>query len=157
MLFAVGVASLALILTIYLSLLWQQRAMTTEQNRGVVNQNAEETSIYREEVRKSNAALEAFTEVENMVGVSPVLGKVLAARPSGVRVYTFSYQLADEKTGGGMIRVTGVSADRRQLLAFVERLRAEAAFAEVESPLANIIQEANNEFQLTIKLAPKKT
>lgn len=51
--------------------------------------------------------------------------------------------------------VEGRSATRKVLLEFIERLKKETAFIEIDSPISNLIREYDNDFKMTIKINPQ--
>jgi hypothetical protein len=51
-----------------------------------------------------------------------------------------------------LLIIEGQSATRKSLLDFIERLKNEVAFVEIDSPISNLIREYNNDFKITIKI-----
>jgi hypothetical protein len=67
---------------------------------------------------------------------------LLAAQQPGIIVSEFTI---DETAN---VTITGNAATRNDLLAFEQRLRDSSRFRDLASPLANIIQEVNINFNL---------
>lgn len=86
------------------------------------------------------------TVLDQPPGPTFFIGRVLAERPEGVRLTGLSFR------DDGTIALLGVADERRQLLNFLDRLKAEPVFLAVESPVANLIHERDAPFTLTLFL-----
>lgn len=89
----------------------------------------------RQTVASSSSALDMFN--------------LLTAEQSGILVSEFTI---DEKAN---ITIIGNAASRNDLLALEQRLRDSSRFQDIASPLANIVQETNINFNLKGTLKPQ--
>lgn len=84
--------------------------------------------------------------------VGPVVERILAARGTGVMLANFYYE-DHGSTDPVLARLAGQAATRRDLLGFIDRLKADPMFAEVESPVGNLIKDRAVDFTLTLTIA----
>ncbi len=54
-----------------------------------------------------------------------------------------------------LLMVEGRAKARKDLLDFIERLKSEVAFVEIDSPISNLAREYDNDFKITIKINPE--
>lgn len=76
---------------------------------------------------------------------------ILAARPEGARLKSVFFTVGTSEAGA-TIQLSGQSRTRRDLLEFLDRLRANQAFASVESPVSNLIKETEVPFNIALSL-----
>ncbi len=81
---------------------------------------------------------------------SQVLEQVTAAAPQGTEIDSISV----DKDGN--ITVTGTAAVRDDVLSMLSQLRGSSLFANVQSPLSNILQQKNVSFEFDMKYVPPK-
>lgn len=94
------------------------------------------------------AAKLSFLEKESDgVKLSFLLGEILKRKSENVKINGFSY---DKISGGGRILISGMAGSRQGLLSFVDALRSEPKFKDVQSPVSNLLKEKSLDFSLTI-------
>ncbi|MBI1961612.1 MAG: hypothetical protein HYS45_02830 [Parcubacteria group bacterium] len=122
-----------------------------------VNQLKNDTSLVnpvrstlQREIRDVNQKLEDTAAVqERFVKLTGLLADASAVLPPGV---TIDFLNVDATSG--TFRITGVAADRSNLLAAQEALELLAAVATLESPLSNFIEKENIIFRFSGTLVP---
>ncbi|MBX4215703.1 hypothetical protein KW797_02025, partial [Candidatus Parcubacteria bacterium] len=85
--------------------------------------------------------------------VAPLIASVVERRGSRVTLRSFDYE---RRTGGAKLDIRGVAETRESLTSFVDRLKLEPRFAEVYSPVSNLVKDKNIEFTIQIAVAPAK-
>lgn len=103
---------------------------------------------YNEKIRKINDQLKTVTQIQSEFIYSSALVKELTDR-IGNGIY-LSYIKAD--IGGQVLRIIGRADKRENFLALKQNLSTSPVFTEVSSPLQNILQKENIDFEMTIKL-----
>lgn len=76
----------------------------------------------------------------------------LASRPTGVALESWRWQAATDGASE-ILELGGRAATRAALLQFVESLKREALFAQVDSPVSNLIRSRDINFSLKLTLA----
>ena len=109
----------------------------------------DELAKARQTVEQANAATEVL--LANPASESPIIvyRRLIDARGPGIRLTQIGFSSA----GRGRVEITGQSATRAALLAYLDKLRTEPHFQSVDSPIKNIIRERDVAFTLTIVLA----
>lgn len=84
--------------------------------------------------------------------ISVIVEKIINNKDSGIKLNSFSYvKKIDEKTKDTGI-INGHSDSRASLISFVDLLKKDASFSNVNSPLANLLKTNDTEFSITIEL-----
>jgi|GEM_PF-1247891 Tfp pilus assembly protein PilN len=78
--------------------------------------------------------------------------KILAAKPTGVKIDHLFFAKGVEVNGESIIELAGLAGNRRALLIFLEQLRGDRTFSAVDSPVSNLIKESNVDFNLKLHL-----
>ncbi len=82
---------------------------------------------------------------------------ILSVLPKGIALNSFAFDGEINDKTDRSVRLTGIADTREIFLSFVEALRKISSFAEVESPVSNLLKEKVVGFSLNIKLAqPQK-
>jgi len=103
-----------------------------------------ELTVFLDRTRSLAAAPEALRPTEAFLKVGAL---------AGGQIKIYSFQLASDSELGGKLSIAGRAASRQELVAFIERLRGEAMFSFVESPIANLVQDRDADFSLILTLA----
>lgn len=82
--------------------------------------------------------------------LSVLWSDLAAARPAGVTISDWRYRLTAE---GKVLELAGRTTERQALLDFIDRLKSDARFAAVESPLSNLVRSGQSQFSLSLLLA----
>ena len=106
--------------------------------------------IADELVQTSNQA-RLIVETARLEPLSGYFAAITSAADAGITVLSTRLSRAD----GGLspLTVTGVAQDRQSLAAFRDRLLADEHIATVDLPIANLAQDKNITFTLTIVLS----
>lgn len=108
-----------------------------------IDEVARETGILNDRIR-------AFNErTSQKLGMATLIRDVLERAPAGVSVSFLSYK-ADTRE----MRMNGTAATRTLFLGFADALRAMPEVLDISSPVANLIQEQDVNFTLTLRLDP---
>lgn len=75
---------------------------------------------------------------------------ILSALPHGVAIDSFSFGGEVNEGTSRSVALTGTADTREGFLSFVEALRKIPSFAEVESPMSNLLKEKGVKFSLRI-------
>jgi len=76
------------------------------------------------------------------------LEKISEIAPAGINLTNLSYQTAQNK-----VVLNGQAKTREQFLNFKENLEKSQVFLEVESPLSNLINKENIDFNFNFKIS----
>lgn len=116
-------------------------------------------------VRETDPNVRHLIEIEEKIGQSnqlakrigqkqkdlilwlPLLEEMSQITPNGVYLTAFSYQTAQNQ-----ISLTGWADQRENLLLFQDSLKESPSFAEVESPLTNLLKQRDINFNFTLLL-----
>ncbi len=94
-----------------------------------------------------NSKLEIFGKGQKEAGeISGIIAVIIGNKTDGIKLDAFLYDK-------GKIIVRGESETRKELLSFIEALKRERQFTEVESPASNLLKEKDIEFNILIGLA----
>lgn len=93
------------------------------------------------------------TDSQNLAPIG-VLTNILAVKPEGVQITSFSY-IGGAEVGGIKIVVLGVASNRDSLLLFKKELSATGDFSLVDLPVSNFSEKTDIEFTLTLTLEVK--
>lgn len=104
----------------------------------------------RRGVEQANAAAKILAVAPTFEPVTTIYQRLIDKRVAGIQLT----QLAFSIEGGGKVEVSGKSPTRAALMTYLETLRTDDHFRNVESPVKNIIRERDVAFNLTVTLAP---
>lgn len=93
------------------------------------------------------AKISFFEKEAGGVKLNFLIGEILKRKSADVKIDSFSY---DEVSGTGKILISGTAGSRQGLLSFVDALRSEPRFKDVQSPVSNLLKEKSLDFSLTI-------
>jgi Tfp pilus assembly protein PilN len=103
---------------------------------------------YNEKIRQINDQIKTVSKIQNEFIYSSLLVKELTDRiPDGIYL---SYIKAD--ISQRVLRIIGRAQTRENFLALKQKLENSTVFIEVDSPLQNILQKENIDFEMSIKL-----
>ncbi len=84
----------------------------------------------------------------------PVIDEVLSKKTDNIVIKELLYEVSSEKTG--LITLTGNSATRDSLVAFVKDLEESEMLKDVDLPISNLTKEKNLDFSLKISVEIQK-
>jgi hypothetical protein len=149
-LFAVGsVASVSLLPSYLLS-----RAKIQETGQEI--ESIKKSSTFRESgqlsdsLTKTNAKLQALGPGANDMYVEDLFAKIFSDRDVNIRIASIMYQEAAGKTPG-FITMNGIAHDRESLSTFVDKLKSEPLFTQVDLPVASLAKDRNADFSIKIQ------
>ncbi len=102
--------------------------------------------------------LTAYEEgIQRRRSPSSEISLILSVLPKGVAINSFAFNRKINDETDKSVALTGTADTREVFLSFTEALRKIPFFAEVESPVSNLLREKGVDFSLNIKLAkPQK-
>jgi hypothetical protein len=80
-----------------------------------------------------------------------VINSISAAKPAGIVLNTYNLNLEE-----GYVALSGISADRKSLLEFKNKLGENADFGPIDVPLSSLEQDANINFDFRFDYLPAK-
>ena len=129
-----------LLAPVYLPLYFQnlelKRSLSIQQE-AIKKKNADKLS---QDAMRIKAIVFSLRQTENHPSNALPLFDLFTAPQSGIVITTFSV----DKNGN--VSLTGIAATRNDLLMFEQYLRDSSRFADITSPIANIITETNINF-----------
>jgi hypothetical protein len=147
------VAIVSLVLLFALSLLLYTTSSDALKQVGSLQK--EETSDERVTRQTYNAFFSnvAFLPVRPTgVLFSDVFDRVLLQKPADVFLKEVSFSGEVTKDAIGLVTLRGVAKNRAGLVSFIEALRKEPTFFNIDSPVSNLLKEQNLDFSLTISI-----
>jgi hypothetical protein len=103
---------------------------------------------YNEKIKEINAKLSLISQIQGEFVQTSLLVKELTDRiPSGVFLSYIKADIANQN-----LKIMGRAQERNDFLSLREKLSESKVFLEVESPLQNILQKENIDFEINIKL-----
>jgi hypothetical protein len=76
-----------------------------------------------------------------------LFGQILAGKPKGVKISSLNYSTSTDRRG--TVSLAGIAATRSELLNFIEMLKKNDVFINIESPVANLIRQREVDFTIT--------
>ena len=97
-----------------------------------------------------------FPEKDIHFSLSPVLKKILIKKPPNLKIIGLFYkQESNDNVREEKIIVRGRSLGREELLSFVEALREESLFTDVDLPIADLVENEDIPFSITVTFFPR--
>ncbi len=125
-------------------LLQTQEDLITERQ---ANQKTQEVSQMGERIDQINQRLEIIAQQQNNSVIwTPLLLELNKLTPEDVYLISLNYQGQDKD-----LHISGYAQTRDGLLTFRDQLKQSPYFADLESPLSNIIKQAEINFIFTAK------
>ena len=146
----VGVGSIALLPALFWSFVKEK---TAEEKLIVVSQivSTEERKNIRERVSDTNQKIALLTgDEEKTIMVWEAILKSIARKNPDISLTAFYYENLPVSTTGKKMTISGVSENRQTLLAFVNDLKRETAFADVIVPVSNFVRNINIPFSVSV-------
>lgn len=113
--------------------------------------HTEKTADITEQIKQINLYLKDIKDLQNKhISWTDVVDNIMALVPPKVRLESLTME------EGGQIRLTGMAATRDDALTMLKSLRETAYLTDVVSPLSNILQKENVNFEFTMKFVPPK-
>ena len=138
---------IAILITTYFSL---NIFVKTQDNLIEIRQSDEKTQYQMEiEEKIENVNQEArriFIKQNESIVWTPILEELSKITPDGVYLINFSYRASNEK-----IDITGWASNRDKLLVFENSLKESKYFDNINSPLSNLIKQADINFSFTVE------
>lgn len=141
----IGVA--LLLFPTYMLLTLQKEALLLEEQKEEDN-----SVVYDEHVR---AITKGNTYITQLIGEqkqhipTDVVAQVIAADDATITLTTIDYTTHEE---GGRLSLVGVADERDDLVAFVDRLKADPLFRSAVVPIEDLAPERDLPFRLTVEL-----
>jgi Tfp pilus assembly protein PilN len=111
------------------------------------DKEAQHQTEFEEKIKQINReAKQIYAKQNNLIVWTPILEKLSKSTPQGVYLINFSYQASNNQ-----IKISGWAKNRDRLLAFENSLKEVSYFEEVQSPLSNLIKQADINFSFTLK------
>jgi Tfp pilus assembly protein PilN len=149
-LFALGsVASVSLFPSYLLSsgkIKETQQEITTIKNSLTLQESGNLSGV----LKKTNIKLQTLGFVLSDMNASDLFEKVFDKRDVNIRITSIMYQKPSGK-GAGSITFNGVAHDRESLSTFVDNLKKEPSFTQVDLPVANLAKDRNADFTIKIQ------
>ncbi|MBI2175404.1 MAG: hypothetical protein HYU35_01585 [Parcubacteria group bacterium] len=128
----------------------QQETLTEAIMRIRATEAIERSDAIEREIAALNRELQLIeTNAAQQLSVSPLLHGILSHLPGGVSLRSVLYR---EKEGRPEIEIQGRGKARKDLLLFIDGLRAEERFARVASPVTNLLADRDVVFSFIIEL-----
>jgi Tfp pilus assembly protein PilN len=103
---------------------------------------------YNEKIRQINEQLKTVTQIQKEFIYPSLLIKELTDRiPEGIYLSYIKTDINQQ-----VLRIIGRAAKRENFLALKQDLATSLVFAEIDSPLQNILQKEDIDFEMSIKL-----
>ncbi|MBU3925928.1 hypothetical protein KJ763_02035 [Patescibacteria group bacterium] len=112
--------------------------------------NEKETSELIESV--NFLSLRLVNGQKNTKETSQIIKTLILLKNDGIIIKSFSFSNAVGGSGREA-RISGKSKTRTELMNFIENIKKDNFFAEVNSPLSNFLKEENMDFNFSIKIA----
>ncbi|MDO8510238.1 MAG: hypothetical protein Q7S15_01285 [bacterium] len=98
-------------------------------------------------VTKANAQIGILRPTYTLLYADELVRTVLGHKPSGIKITGFHLTGSEPRE----FFVTGSSATRSMLLSFVQSLKREKIFTDVELPVSNFTKDSNIDFSIRIQ------
>lgn len=110
--------------------------------------NIEEAEAFEEEIKTANNQAQHLLDESTSTSFSVLLEELTSLSGAGVTIDQF----AVSRTAGGLgeIRISGTANSRSALTSFDDAIENHALFDEAVLPIANLAQESNINYQITI-------
>jgi hypothetical protein len=103
---------------------------------------------YVEKAKEINDKLRIASKVQtDFVKTSRILKELSSRIPEGISLSYIKIDLSNKS-----IKIAGLAKERETLLSLKEKIMESQVFNEVDSPLQNILQKEDVEFEMNIKL-----
>lgn len=99
----------------------------------------------------NSTTAELFNNQKITAEISEVIKKLIAIKTEKITIKSFLFS-ASKDGAGGEIRINGASATRTELINYIEKIKKDAMFAKVDSPLSNFLKEENIDFNIVVEL-----
>lgn len=106
-------------------------------------------------IRDLNEAVALFkTRESERFGITQVLESIIQNKPEGVKIESFYFSAAKEAPPQpDRISVFGKAINREALIAFIQKNEADPFFASVQSPISNLLKDADFDYSLILDIA----
>ncbi|MEK7650836.1 MAG: hypothetical protein AAB364_03160 [Patescibacteria group bacterium] len=109
----------------------------------------------KQELQAASADLQAIKSLPPRAALTALWRATLASQPASVALAGWRWQ-AGAGTESATLEIAGQAATRAGLLQFIETLKRDERFANVESPVSNLIRSKDIDFTLKLTLARAK-
>ncbi|MCX6713154.1 MAG: hypothetical protein NTY66_03035 [Candidatus Vogelbacteria bacterium] len=149
----VGVIALVVVGSVYGAQRIEARTLRQSLTQFEQSKKLGTNANYVTDLAKANSSITRLTTDKNSLRrVSMVLDELARFRPAGIRISGVNLERG---TGQGwLVRLAGQAARRQDILTYVEALKKQTIFTSVESPLSNLVKEANSDFALVLSFQP---
>lgn len=91
-------------------------------------------------------------ESERFISLSRALKKIIDRKNPRIFITSFFYDNAQKAEAPRVVTISGISANRQTLVSFVNELRAEDIFLEVNVPVSNFVKNTDIPFSVLLTL-----
>lgn len=103
-------------------------------------------------IADTNTKLNIISKALEYKKVLPILNTIINNKTSSIRLNDFSYTYLSSNSAS--VVISGVSATRDSLVAFVNALQKTTQFKNVDLPVSNLTKDKNINFSLTLSVSP---
>jgi len=149
---AVVVASLFLLLPIYLNASTQVKSESDRLMIYKASQTFSDTEESSRVIKETTAKLTTFSLTETPHDFSKIILLLNSITPSGILIKDMS--LTTEASEGSHVALLlhGNASTRENLVEFVDALKKDPTFDNVELPVSGLVKERNIDFNLSLKV-----
>jgi hypothetical protein len=94
----------------------------------------------------TNSKISTLLPEEQKIYVADIFERVISHKTSNIRINGITYRSGES----GGVAVNGIARSREELSSFVEDMRKDSLFKEVNLPVSNFAKDRNAEFTLNI-------
>jgi len=127
----------------------KERVVNEEFEKMTKLSRAKDDEELRTAIKRSREMIALLKPEDNESLVKDKILKIISRKSSGIRIDGISMNYS--KKGQYQILVTGVSKSRDTLKSFVDNLKSEKEFSEVDLPISNFAKIADIDFSIAIK------
>ncbi|MEK7567227.1 MAG: hypothetical protein AAB527_03795 [Patescibacteria group bacterium] len=153
--FLIGAVNIILLLPSWVLFEVQEREMLRQLDALKKNPAFSRIADIEYEIGSLNSEIRAFNDLEKRrFEIAQALMSVLDSRPAGISVTNIVFSVADPKRSQpSQISVQGTAVNRDLLLKFAATNETNTFFKKVNSPISNLLKEANLNYSLVLDLA----
>lgn len=109
-----------------------------------------------EKTLKDTSELVSLIKTNQVKGelTSDLVKEIVSLRSTGIKINAIN--ISKELDGVSRVELKGVSLTRKSLTSFLDILKKQPRFTEVDSPIANLIKDVNSDFTVSFKVGLNK-
>ncbi len=153
LLFIVCLIGIALLASFYLTLYLEERSLDAvldlNENEAKLQGVNELNKVARETNRRSELVTMSH---QPSFQISTILQNTLDLTGRSVDLNSYSFVLKDESL---ILAISGVAQNRAALVSYTKKLERDPLLSKLDSPVSNLIQDADTNFSLTLTFEEK--